>query len=97
LLADTRDVEVDAFNFASCSQRAIGVVNPVFDRSRTLAGSGTDGLAASIDLDEADREPVTLGILAIVRRSTLSTSGTRTSSACAMLAQSVSRSSWLRM
>ena len=82
-----------------CSQRAIGVVKPVLARLTTRRGQGRAGAARQMRLQAvgACRGTAPGGSAAILRSRTLSTSGTRTSSECAMLAQSVSRRSWLRM
>src|SRR5215469_596332 len=73
-----------------CNHVWIGVPKPVLGRSITLRGRGTRGLFASRCFDR-DR------FLAVIEpnwlTNLLSTNGTRTSRECAMLAQSVSRSS----
>src|SRR5262249_14411349 len=77
-----------------CSHSCIGVSNPVLTRSTTLAGSGARGLLASSRLDRNACLVVTDARRLSNRKSTR---GTRTSREWAMLAQSVSRNSWLRI
>src|SRR5437588_2568625 len=76
------------------SQLRTGIANPVLARSNIVVGSGFDGVEARSFL-EAGSAVATSG--ATTRNSSTSSNGTLTSRECAMLAQSVSRNSWLRM
>ena len=79
---------------SSFSQRSIGVENPVLARVTTWSGTAALGAAASRRLPAAGGSAAKS--VATACRRLASTNGTRTSSECAMLAQSVSRKSWLR-
>src|SRR5262245_19041827 len=73
------------------SHLAIGVPKPVLLRIRWRSHKGAARLDPNISLPDATAVPHMMG--ATFRNSSVSTSGTRTSSECAMLAQSVSRNS----
>ena len=66
----------------------MGVENPVFLRRNMFSGNGGRGLRASEAFARGDGLDNTMG--ANFDKSVVSTRGTRTSSECAMLAQSVS-------